>query len=166
MGIRKSSNPDQKTLEVMKDQIFEPSKPQMKLKAKFWTIFNENPIADYDNITLDTVRQLTDNEGVNKWWKVPGFREWFLNKDEHRFSAAYVWALCMQRMEKILANDDPKAANAQVNLIKFVAELTGNSRKNSQDSMIDKFIAEMDEAQIQAYLEKQGQKYLLQAKKG
>lgn len=88
--MRKSSHgytpvePDMTKVRSADDISYEPSPAQRKCKAKLWTTLRDDPSIDGKSLTLAAAQQICDSGSLDKWWKQPGFREWFLNKDEWR----------------------------------------------------------------------------------
>lgn len=152
--------------ETISDQMeaepfFEPTLGQRRAKANFWTAWQEDPTVDPELMTADTAARLAGNRTVRRWWSEPGFKAWFMNKEEQRQRMEYLFELSMDAAESILTNEDPKAQGARVQLIKHMSELADkmpNKNKglgNGLDGMV-KAILSMGEVELKALLQKQG----------
>lgn len=150
--------PEKKQQEIKtlsKQFIFEPTKAQAKLKAKFWTRFQPGPMQSSDNITLSVAMDVTSNTSLEKYWREPGFRDWFLNNQEERERLRYLFNKSLDAVENIL--DNPEAnANAKANLVKLLAEMTGHLSKKPVEKFSDESINRMSEHELKTFLSKKG----------
>lgn len=137
------------SVEVVQDLIFEPSPEQRMLKARFWTRYADTPLADCNKINQTFVANLTGNSTVARWWNMPGFADWFLNKDEWREKIEYLARLSLDAAEAILMDDNPKTASARVNLIKSINELANKLPARVKERVVlDKVVADATEEQL------------------
>lgn len=149
--------------EAVRDEVlFTPSKTQRRAKACFWVAWQDNPSVDIELITAQEAVHLSNSPAVNSWWSSPGFKEWFLNRDEHRQRLEYLYDLALDAAEEILLSTDPKTQSARVNVIKAVAELGSKFPKGQNISgEVQNWlsaIGKMDSLQLKALFEKQGAK--------
>lgn len=146
---------------VEAEPFFEPSVAQRRAKANFWTAWQDDPTLDPELMTADTAARLSGNRTVRRWWGEPGFKPWFMNKDEQRQRLEYLFELSMDAAEDILTNADPKAQGARVQLIKHMSELANKMPSKSGglgaglDGMVKAILA-MGEVELKALLQKQG----------
>jgi hypothetical protein len=141
--------------------IFRPTLESQRLaKARFWAHASDNPMLEPESMSLDTIRGICQSEAIGKWWRMPGFKAWFLNKEEHRFRLEYLFGLALDAAEQILVNQDPKAQSARVNVIKVLSELAGKfpakQQPANQGGGLAGAIGQMDRVQLEAYLQKSG----------
>ncbi len=151
--------------------LYKPNAAQRRAKANFWTAWQDDPSVDIELLTKDDAIQLSGVKTVGSWWAQAGFKDWFLNKDDHRQRLEYLYDLALDRAEAILESDEPKMASAQVNVIKAVAELgakfpTANQGVTGELGSWLKAIGQMDAVQLRALFEKQGAKAGLILEKG
>lgn len=141
---------------------FKPSVPQKKAKAAFWVNWQDDPQLDPKLMTKDEAAILSGQPRVSAWWAQEGFRDWFINRQEHKARLEYLYDLALERAEKILLSEDPKTASAQVNVIKAVADLGAKfpGREGVTGDMASwlKAINQMDAVQLKALFEKEGAK--------
>ena len=144
-----------KSLEAIKeDLVFLPSPNHRRAKSKFWSRYSD--LADGGEVSLASALQLTKEPQLAKWWNLPGFKDWFLNKDEARERLEYLWYLGMDAMEAIFL--DPEANhNAKVNAFKQIASLAGKE-PNKNEKYADEDIQKMDAAKLKAYIIKNAPK--------
>ena len=141
--------------EVTDKVIFEPTSTQAKLKAKFWTRFQPGPLVNTGTLTLAKAAEITGSTQLKKWWYIPGFLEWFMNKEEERERLKYLFNKGLDTIENIL--DNPEAnANAKANIIKMLAEMNGYLGKKPIEKFADESINKMSEAQLKEFLERKG----------
>ena len=67
--------------ETALDLSYLPSMEMRQLKARYWEAWAEAPTAEADKITPAAVVAETGEARFHRWWKIPLFREWFLNKE-------------------------------------------------------------------------------------
>lgn len=141
---------------------FRPSTAQKKAKAAFWVNWQEDPQVEPELMDKQQAALLSGTPLVERWWSQPGFREWFINRQEHKHRLEYLYDLALERAEKILLAEDPKMASAQVNVIKAVADLGSKfpGREGVTGDMASwlKAINSMDAVQLKALFEKEGAK--------
>jgi len=133
---------------------FSPSPAMRQAKAKFWVRYNEMPLADESTINSTLAQQLSGNTTVGKWWKQPGFKEWFTNSKEWVQRIEYLALLSLDAAEEVLL--DPQApAAAKVNLIKAINELANKLPSKSKEiKFIDGAVADMDEKQLSEFIKR------------
>lgn len=152
------NNTYDKISEIAEDLIFVPSPAQRNVKTVFWVRYNEMGL-DSD-ITQAMAKQITNNSSLDKWWRMPGFENWFKNKDEHRERLEYLYSLALDAAEEILLNPDAQAS-AKVNMIKAIGELANKfPNKYEKAKFADEDINKMSEAELKLYLNKKGIKYI------
>lgn len=145
---------------ALDDIIFDPNAEMRKLKATFWTIYGSNPLMSRERVTQAAILEATSDTRIRSWWALPGFKEWFTNKDEWRQRQEYLAGLAQDVAEKILL--DPRAnANAKVALIKFLTESVGKAEARIREvKMLDAQVHEMTPDQLQEFLQKNGVKVI------
>lgn len=143
-------------LEQMDDLLFQPSPMHQTLKAQFWARFEPSPLADEHGITLPLVQSLVNDSRLKRYWSMPGFREWFTNKDENRERLEYLWMVGLDTAEQLL-RDPLVQSGPKVNLIKLIAEVSGRLVRNAPvEKFSDAAIDKMSETELRAFLEKKG----------
>jgi hypothetical protein len=147
---------------LAEDVIFRPTlETQRMAKARFWAMVAENPMLDPASMGIDQIRGMLQSEAVGKWWNLPGFQAWFLNRDFLRYKLESLFEEGLDALQEVLQNRDPKAQSARVNAIKMVGELAAKfpSRQAASagaSSALEKAIGAMDRVQLEAYLQKNG----------
>jgi len=146
-----SRKSDTKVLSVAIDEIvFEPNDRQRAAKASFWEVYVGGGA---QKITKSLALQLTNNHGITRWWGIPGFEEWFCNKDEFRQRVAYLANIALDAIEEILL--DPNAnPNARQNAAKLMIEVANKMpNKNAKEKFLDAQIQEMGKRELDAFIE-------------
>ena len=143
-----------KNLNNSTELLFKPMPQQRQAKATFWTFVNDSMGGlSPEDITLAKALQITNDNRLNKWWKVPGFSEWFSNKDEFRQRLEYLANLALDKVEDIILADDPKLTSAQVNIIKCLMEVAGKVPARVKEvKYLDEAVSRMDKRQLEAFL--------------
>lgn len=139
------------------DILFQPSPLHQTLKAQFWARFTPSPIDDSANLTLASVLHHVGDSRLKRYWALPGFREWFTNRDENRERVEYLWMVGLDTAESILRDGQANPA-AKVQLLKLLAEVTGRVTRGSQkeEKFSDETVNRMDEKELRGWLKKRG----------
>lgn len=136
---------------------FTPSSDQRKMKARFWAQVENSPFGpNVVNLGPEEIARKTKCSALVNWWKKPGFKDWFLNNNEHRERLEYLFDLALNAAEDILLNTDPKAQAARVNMVKTISELASKMPNKQQTIVLDRDIAKMDETQLRDYISRYG----------
>lgn len=147
----------QKGMEVIVGELtFCPSPEHRKVKSAFWAIADETQLVDHSQgIELATALRFTADNRLSRWWPLPGFREWFSNKDEYRQRLEYLANLALDTAEEILI--DKKAhPSARANMVKLVIEAANKMppRQIAKELYIDEKIHRMDRTQLEEFVRK------------
>lgn len=149
MTLRKSARIDGEPVEdVVREAVFSPTRAQRAVKTRFWLQMRENPIVDVDHVTPSIVRQWTSENRVLAWWGEPGFKEWFLNRDEARERIMNLLYQCLDAAEEVLASSDLKA---KTNMVKTMLSLCMDQQKRDDDSEAQK-LEGMNRQQLEQYI--------------
>ena len=150
--------------------IYTPSEDQLKLRAIFQTWLEDNALN-----TLpfeDKVREAlapAEAERVIKLAEInPEFKRWFMTGGiEFRVRLRMLELKSMTALEDVLANDDPKAANARVNAAKYVLEMAGKSAKTlpKASEKLEEAISRMSELELKALMESEDTETSVEIKK-
>lgn len=158
--MRKSSTPGDILQAVVSEVIFHPTEAQRKLKATLLAKLVDNPLTELSALSLAEVQEITGSAIVQKWWSVPGFPEWLLDKNENRAKLEYLFSLALEAAEQVLMNTDPKAQSSRVAMIKTLAELAGKMPKAQavpkQGANTIEAIGSMDRTQLIEFLAARG----------
>lgn len=146
----------------VEDALYRPTAEEMAWKAKFW---ETSPTLSSELNSNDFARILGVQK-VKQSYAKPGFKEWFLNRDDYKWRIQYLFLRAMTALEEIVENNDPKAQSARVNAIKLLIEMAGKNPKQEASSGMDEIarqIGSMDKVQLDAFLEKEGAKLHMKA---
>jgi hypothetical protein len=148
-----------KSLESAIDEISFCASPEQRVcKAGFWAKMGDDAVAlNRETITLAQARAVTGVAKLARWWPVPGFREWFINGEEWKQKLLYVIDVGLDALIDIMADDNPKTAGARVKAFEVACRLAGREpAKTKEVRFIDKGINDMNEQQLQAFIESRG----------
>jgi len=118
-------------IEVATSLEFLPSEKDKELKASFWALERENPTCDPDLLTACRVAEVVNYSNMEKKWAIPGFREWFCNKNEAKQRAERIFNKLLDALDNIASSDDPKAYSAQLAAFKALGEYLGHLGKSN-----------------------------------
>lgn len=154
--VKNSVSVPDKLGELAEAVIYTPNPSAKKLKAKFWSRYNPGLMDRTDSLPMAEVLEVTKDPRVKSLWTQPGFKDWFLNKDENRERLEYLFTLALDAAEDILVNPEIQPG-ARVNMIKVLGELANKfPSRYQQEKFTDDEINKMSELQLKAWLEKRG----------
>ena len=137
---------------AVSDLTYIPSGEQRKLKQAFWQRFSSNPLCDPRDLTLRAAQRLVNDSRLDRWWDIPGFKEWFANQEEFRERVEYLANLALDSLEKILVDDQEKGVS-KVNAAKLLMEVARKMPpKHIKEIYSDKKIGEMDTKQLEEFI--------------
>jgi len=147
-------NATSKFIDIAEELSFEPSPAQRKLKAKYWLAVRDYPGSAADKLSCAEAMRVTNDGRLERWWKSPGFAQWFRGRDEFRERTEYLCQLALDTAEQVLLSDDPKAINAKVSMIKVLLEAGGKITKSKEIKLLDESVSKMNKPQLEEYLRK------------
>ena len=156
MSESKRPKTAEQIIEVLaSDLTYIPNNEQRRTKSAFWSRFMDNPICDPSQITLAIALKFVSHSALERWWKQPGFQDWFKNKEEFRERIEHLVHLGMDALEQILMSDDPKSASAKVNAVKLLMEIGRKMPPKQQaEKFLDQSIASMGKQELEEYIKK------------
>jgi len=157
---RQSSGPVAPTpnLPAIADELFfQPTGSLRALKAKFLVRIQDNPLIEYESLTKDALKRLTQQKAIiEDNWEKPGFKEWLFNRDENRERLEQLFTTALDAIERVLLSDDVKTASAKINALKVIGELANKFPKQG-DKEKDP-LSNMNRQELENFLEKSGVK--------
>ncbi len=135
------------------DIVFSPTPDMRRAKAAFWSSLTDHPlgIGDTDTLTLAASKQLGADSRLPRWWAIPGFQEWWQNKQEFKQRLEYMAQLALDSLEEILA--DPNAnPTAKVNSAKLVLDAANKMPKKAPEENLDAKLASMSRSELEEYV--------------
>lgn len=135
------------------DIVFSPTPDMRRAKAAFWSSLTDHPlgIGDTDTLTLAASKQLGADSRLPRWWAIPGFQEWWQNKQEFKQRLEYMAQLALDSLEEILA--DPNAnPTAKVNSAKLVLDAANKMPKKVPEENLDAKLSAMSRSELEEYV--------------
>lgn len=130
---------------VVSDLCYLPTHAQREAKSAFLKRYQDNPLADPTNITLNMVQAILRDPRIDRWWGEPGFREWFTNSEEWREQAENLAFLAMDALKAILIDPNERGVT-KVAAAKAAFEIAGKTARKSEGTgvgSLEKAIADM-----------------------
>lgn len=115
------------------DLVFTPTPDMRKAKASFWSRFAEAPALDGGPVTLAAAQQVATDKRLTKWWSIPGFQDWFQNKEEFKERLEYLADIALDSLESVLTDPDANPS-AKVASAKLVLEAASKMPKKEADA--------------------------------
>ena len=135
------------------DLTFAPTPDMRRAKAAFWHRFADAPTSlSSDPVTLASVQQFGTDKRLSKWWTLPGFAEWFQNKEEFRERLEYLADIALDSLEQVLTDPDSNPS-AKVALAKLVLEAASKMPKKEVESPSTRLEA-MSRTELEDYVRK------------
>ena len=139
---------------LVEDILFQPNRTQEMNKARLWTRLSQNPLLIPEELSMTQVSEILGSRALEPHWNKPGFRDWLMNRTEHRERIEFLFSRALDAAEGSLLSDDPKTANAKVNVLKILAELAAKypTAATAQKDVV----ADMSKEQLEEFLSKNG----------
>lgn len=132
---------------------FSPDDAHRRARSNFWSHFSEPGSLPPDSIDLATALRYSGDSRVSEWWSLPGFQDWFSNRQDFRQKVEVLAELALDELRKLMVDPsiNPSARVAALGMVlKLGKKLdSGNtSESTSGDSKIDK----MNKAELEEYI--------------
>lgn len=134
------------------DVVFSPTADMRRAKAAFWSNLSDHPLGDGDSLSLTAAKELGADPRLSKWWTLPGFQEWWQNKQEFKQRLEYLAQLALDSLEQVLGDPDSNAT-AKINAARLVMDAANKMPKpsSSQDNL-DQKLASMSRAELESFV--------------
>ena len=161
MAERVSSNPDYKKTTVKTvaietavrhadEIVYLPTHNEKSCKAEFWVKWNDGPTRSTDKISVTAVAQVLGRQTVNKSWSKPGFKEWFLNKDEFRIKVEQLSMMAVGELQSLMADEK---SDVRLKAATKVLELANKFTPKKQEVIVaDAAIQKMDIPELKEFI--------------
>ena len=135
------------------DLTFAPTPDMRRAKAAFWSRFADAPTSlSSDPVTLASAQQFGADKRLSKWWTLPGFAEWFQNKEEFRERLEYLADIALDSLEQVLTDPDSNPS-AKVASAKLVLEAAAKMPKKEAETPTTRLEA-MSRTELEDYVRK------------
>lgn len=139
------------TIERARDvSVFKPNDAQRLAKSTFWSYFIESHTPPPEVIELSTALRYGASKGISDWWSLPGFQDWFTNKDEFRQRIEYLASLCLDELEHTVRdrNGNPTARTAAIRMILQASNKLTEGATSKGGTFLDESVSKMDRNQL------------------
>lgn len=135
------------------DLTFAPTPDMRRAKAAFWSRFADAPTSlSSDPVTLASAQQFGADKRLGKWWTLPGFQEWFQNREEFRERLEYLADIALDSLEQVLTDPDANPS-AKVASAKLVLEAASKMPKKDTEAPTTK-LETMSRGELEDYVRK------------
>lgn len=139
------------------DLVFAPTPDMRRAKAAFWSRVADAPALDGGPVTLAAAQQVGSDKRLTKWWTLPGFQEWFQNKEEFRERMEYLADIALDALEQVLTDPDANPS-AKVNSAKLVLEAASKMPRKEAEAPTSR-LESMSRGELEDYV-RRNLKYL------
>lgn len=136
---------------VFEEVAFIPSRSHKEVKAKLLARLEDNPITDIDSITCSAVVSITKDSRINHWWTIPGFKEWFKDKDEFRVGLSVAANNALAVLEEV-AQNDLAPPSSRVAAAKILLEQHAKLAPKTSEEFADERLAKLSEGKLDAII--------------
>jgi len=143
------SKPDVVITRLIND-TFRPTEAQRRAKSALLAALSDPTCAIFEVKTISAAQAATlcSNDSVLSWWKQPGFKAWFLNKDETRQKIKYLTDKALESVTQVLEDPDPRASASKVAILKILLQYEAAEIQTKTNTRFDS----MDITQLRAFL--------------
>jgi len=110
------------------EDIYKPTVPERKLKAKFWVAWNDGP--SKGTPTAESILEVLSESSVRKKVENGAFVAWFLNSFEAAEQLHYLLQTSMAYLEEVLTSPEEKTSDRlkAVDKVLDLSKVTGVSK--------------------------------------
>lgn len=132
--------------------VFSPTPDMRRAKAAFWASLDGTPAGDLaENMTLAAASAMGADKKLSRWWSIPGFSEWWQNREEFKQRLEYMAQLALDTLEGVLLDPDANTT-ARVNSAKLVLEAANKMPKKQAEDTVDQRLAGMSRNELEEYV--------------
>jgi hypothetical protein len=132
--------------------VFAPTPEMRRAKAAFWASLEGTPSGDLaEHMTLAAASSLGADKKLSRWWAIPGFSDWWQNREEFKQRLEYLAQLALDSLEGVLSDPDANAT-ARVNSAKLVLEAANKMPKRAAEEDISSRLAAMSRNELEEYV--------------
>lgn len=143
------------TLQKVRDlSSFQPTEAQRKVKGRFWSYFESSDALPPAEIDLSTASRYGAHRSLPDWWAIPGFTDWFTNRDEFRQRMEYLAQRALDELETILASTDERSGATKVQAIRIIMDISNKAPKSATDKFLDERVQKMSEKELEEFISK------------
>lgn len=106
--------------------------------------------ANEDMRLLASALRFGGDRRISQWWSLPGFQDWFLNKDEFRQRLEYLSNVALDQLESILSSGRSSDSD-KLNAIKLIMAVQKPTAPDP-DTTADAVIGKMTRQQLTEYI--------------
>lgn len=148
-------------LDRVRDTVsFVPNNEQKRARSNFWIAVGELGIDIPQQVGLPVVLQHAGDKRVAEWWVLPGFQDWFLNREDFRQRVDFLSSMALDELEKTLQN--PAASPKDKILVAKMLLDERNRRVAASDgadaSLLGERLQKMSRAELDTYIRTRVQK--------
>jgi hypothetical protein len=147
----RKSQPEKAFEAIMAEVVFYPSDAQIKCKSAFWAVYSTDGL-DVSNPSMAVALDVTNETRLPSWWGLPGFREWFLNKEEYRQKLDYLMHIGFDALERVLRTS--QSDTAIVSAMKLLIAANDKMPKQGNVKYADEWVAGLSDQQLEEYINK------------
>jgi hypothetical protein len=135
---------------------FTPTDEQKRAKAEFWSRASSGEAEVPSEISLALALRLGAPTATSKWWSIPGFQDWFTNRNEFKENLEFLANIAVDQLGLII-RDSKANPSARVAAVKLILEAARKMPSKSTDSeqYLDQKVAEMDRKELEDYIQRQ-----------
>jgi hypothetical protein len=141
-------------VELVEQSRFTPTPAQIRRRKEFWA--KEPQLSDTPS--LDDVMAAGAYQAVSRWWKTPGFAEWFTDRNSNLHAAEELLHRAMDRIQNILMTSedaDTLIAAAKEARTLHAQMLTATA---ADEKFADEQVSNMSRTELEDYIRKNSAK--------
>jgi hypothetical protein len=140
--------------EIVARSRFIPTPAQIRRRKEFWA---KEPVL-VDTPSLEATMAAGAHASVGRWWKTPGFAEWFTDRNSNIHAAEELLHRAMDRLQQVLttSEDEQTIIAAAKEARTLLAQLTASSA--AEEKFADEQVSNMSRTELEDYIRKNSAK--------
>lgn len=138
----------------MDDTVYSPRPAQREIKSQFWHAWKEDPMVEAHLVTSAEIAQVTNDSRIHRWWKVFGFKEWFLNNETFAIKTIMNGERGLEIIQEIM-DDENLSPSLRLKAAQISVDALAKMRdKTALVQFADKALNDMDSDKLEAEIKK------------
>jgi hypothetical protein len=131
-----------------------PTPDQRQAKERFWGLFMEGDMEVPAQPDLAAALRFGQDKRISGWWDIPGFQDWFLNKQEFKDRVEFMAHLALDGIQDVLLDKTATPAS-RVAAAKLALEVANKLPKagSNESRYLDEKINEMDSKELERFIQ-------------
>jgi hypothetical protein len=140
-------------LDTARDVVsFQPTPEQRRARANFWAHFSEGGTLLPSRPDLAIALRFAGDRRIQQWWSLPGFQDWFLNREEFKQRVEALADMALDELESLVSSRTILPSD-KLRAIELSLKYASKARtEDTEERLADERIGKMTRIQLEEYI--------------